>query len=129
MKLEDVLLPKNQTSSGAKELGEYKGEMVYLRNGQYGHYLNYNRKNYSAKNQENITLEEAIEIIEGRKSANPSVLKVLNKDITIRKGKYGPYIFYKTEGMTKPRFLKLKDLEWKTMGNKAILKWINDEYF
>ena len=87
--------------------------MVYLREGKYGHYLNHSRKNYSAKNQENITLEEAIEIIEGRKSANPSVLKVLSKDITIRKGKYGPYIFYKTEGMTKPRFLKLKDLETK----------------
>ena len=129
MKLEDVLLPKNQTSSGAKELGEYKGEMVYLREGKYGHYLNHDKKNYSAKNQENITLEEAIEIIEGRKSANPSVLKVLSKDITIRKGKYGPYIFYKSEGMTKPRFLKLKDLEWKTMTNKGILKWISDEYF
>ena len=129
MKLEDVLLPKSQTSSGAKELGEYKGEMVFLREGKYGHYLNHAKKNYSAKGQKNITLEEAIEIIEGRKSANPSVLKVLNKDITIRKGKYGPYIFYKSEGMTKPRFLKLKDLEWKTMTNKGILKWINDEYF
>ena len=31
--------------------------------------------------------------------------------------------------MTKPRFLKLKDLEWKTMTNKGILKWISDEYF
>tara|TARA_X000000950_G_scaffold286880_1_gene397169 strand:- start:81 stop:2339 length:2259 start_codon:yes stop_codon:yes gene_type:complete len=129
MKLEDVLLPKSQTSSGAKELGEYKGEMVFLREGKYGHYLNHTKKNYSAKGQENITLKEAIEIIEGRKSANPSVLKVLNKDITIRKGKYGPYIFYKSEGMTKPRFLKLKDLEWKTMSNKGILKWINEQYF
>ena len=57
------------------------------------HFLNHARKNYSAKNQENITLEEAIEIIEGRKSGNPSVLKVLSKDITIRKGKYGPYVY------------------------------------
>ena len=69
MKLEDVLLPKNQTSSSAKELGEYKGEMVYLREGKYGHYLNHGSKIMAKKNQENITLEEAIEIIEGRKSA------------------------------------------------------------
>ena len=49
MKLEDVLLPKNQTSSGAKELGEYKGEMVYLREGKYGHYLNHDKKKLFCK--------------------------------------------------------------------------------
>ena len=53
---------------------------------------------------------------------------MVTDDISIRKGKYGPYIFYKTEKMKKPRFLKLKKLQWKSLSNAAILTWIRDEY-
>jgi hypothetical protein len=40
--------------------------------------------------------------------SNKNILRHLNADFSIRKGKYGSYIFYKTATMKKPQFLKLK---------------------
>ena len=80
------------------------------------------------KRENTITLEDIIDILSGKKSSNPNVLKIITEEITIRKGKYGPYIFYKTANMKKPRFLKLKNFEWKTLPSAAILTWIKTEY-
>ena len=55
------------------------------------------------------------------KSSNPNVLLTVTESMTVRKGKYGPYIFYKTAAMKKPRFLKLpKDREWRSMKKQEI---------
>jgi len=59
-------------------------------------------------------LADVVDILSGKKSANPNVLRILRDDLSVRRGKWGPYLFYKTEDMKKPRFLKMpKDLEWK----------------
>ena len=50
-----------------KEIGEYKGKNIILRNGSYGPYLEYNGKNmkvYDCSDIFNFTLERAIDIIE-----------------------------------------------------------------
>ena len=69
--------------------------------------------------EDNIQLEDVLDILTGHKSrAIQKCLTDNNRiDYRVRKGKYGPYIFYKTEStMKKPRFLKLpKDREWKSM--------------
>ena len=49
-----------------------------------------------------IILQGGVEEIPG------SILKQLNENISIRKGKYGPYVFYKTDKMKKPRFINMK---------------------
>ena len=45
--------------------------------------------------------------MDGKKTANKNVIKVINENISIRKGKYGPYVFYKTRSMKKPKFIKI----------------------
>ena len=75
---------------------------------------------------EKITLEDVLEALKGKKNSN--ILKELRSDLSIRKGKYGAYIFYKTDKMNKPRFLKLKNLTWNNMEKEDILNWINNEY-
>ena len=50
-----------------KEIGEYKGKNIILRNGSFGPYLQYNGKNmkvYDCSDIFNFTLERAIDIIE-----------------------------------------------------------------
>ena len=59
------------------------------------------------KAQNKIKLEDVLGVLEG-KGKNSNILKKVNDSVSIRKGKYGEYIFYKTESMSKPKFLKLK---------------------
>jgi topoisomerase IA-like protein len=37
------------------------------------------------------------------------IVRIINDDISIRSGKYGNYIFYKTVQMKKPKFVSLKN--------------------
>ena len=40
------------------------------------------------------------------------IVRVINDDMSIRNGKYGNYIFYKTMKMKKPKFISLKDFKY-----------------
>ena len=70
--------------------------------------------------------------------SNKNIIRHLNADFSIRKGKYGSYIFYKTEKMKKPQFLKLKfkgfagidgDKMWyMNLGVDDVLSWIRETY-
>lgn len=67
-------------------------------------------------------------------SSNTLVIKGLvrkiNDDISIRNGKYGDYIFYKTTAMKNPSFLKLKGFsgDYKTGQLNDIMEWIKTTY-
>jgi DNA topoisomerase I len=112
-------------------LGKYKNNDVICKKGQYGLYIVCNGKNYSIKHikkeQNKIKLEDVLGVIES-KTGNSNILKKVNDSVSIRKGKYGEYIFYKTESMSKPKFLKLKNILWKNLNNEEILNWIKNEY-
>ena len=43
-------------------------------------------------------------------TVNKNIIREINKDISIRKGKYGNYVFYKTSKMKKPKFIKIKKI-------------------
>ena len=60
------------------------------------------------KSEDEITLEDVIPFIQGGKQTSSSILKKINENISIRKGKYGPYVFYKTDKMKKPKFINMK---------------------
>ena len=59
-----------------------------------------------------------------------NVLREINSDMNIRTGKFGPYVFYKTTSMKKPKFFPLKKCphEYKTCDNDILLEWINTTY-
>ena len=46
--------------------------------------------------------------------------------MSIRNGKYGHYIYYKTDKMSKPRFLNFKGYERNIMtdSKEDVIKWI-----
>jgi DNA topoisomerase-1 len=67
-----------------------------------------------------ISLDEVIRFIENENDSTPEtsnddiksiegIIRVINDDISIRSGKYGNYIFYKTPQMKKPKFISLKN--------------------
>jgi DNA topoisomerase-1 len=60
------------------------------------------------KTEDEIVLDDVIPFIKNGKQSGSSIIKQLNENISIRKGKYGPYVFYKTDKMKKPRFINMK---------------------
>ena len=59
-----------------------------------------------------------------------TVLRVLTPSLSVRNGKYGPYIFYKTEKMKTPKFFDLKgfDQGFGLCNADDLLEWINRTY-
>ena len=110
------------------KLGQYKGEDVVLKNGKYGIYFTYKKKNHSVKyideikhkKMEDITIEDIGLYLtkmnmkdftsKSSTTVNKNIIREINKDISIRKGKYGNYVFYKTSKMKKPKFIKIKKI-------------------
>ena len=56
--------------------------------------------------------------------------RIINQNLSIRVGKYGPYIFYKTPAMKKPVFHPMKKfpLKYTDCDVQLLLNWINNTY-
>jgi DNA topoisomerase-1 len=134
-KLENIIVEKPKF--GGKNLGSFKSNEVILRKGKFGLYMTCGGKNYSLKgidkSLEGIRLEDVIDILLGTKSTNPKVLKMLNEDMSVRKGKYGPYLFYKKKTMTKPRFFGIYEVfggnkgdtfDWKSKSSSELINLV-----
>ena len=104
-------------------IGMYKDFPINLKKGKYGYYIEYKSIKKSIGSNKSITLEEAVALIE-----KPSTIYGIKKDLSIRMGKYGEYIFHKTEKMSKPKFYKYKDYQGDKNDKKAILEWIKEKY-
>jgi len=104
-------------------LGKIDGHDVFLKNGRYGKYLEWNGQKCSAKTV--TTLEEAEALLKHRAPTQiTGVLRVINADCSVREGKYGPYVYYKTSEMKSPMFCAVKQLKWQTAKEADILQWI-----
>ena len=116
-KLEDILDTKNYSGNN---LGMYKDSEIFLKNGKFGSYLSHGGKNYSAKGVDvnSITLEDAIRIISTPKTSG--ILREFKssregESISIRTGKYGPYIYFKNKHMKRPKFINIGKRKWKEL--------------
>ena len=88
-------------------------------------YISYDNKNISLKKinkpADKITINDVKEIIKNNTSSK-TVLKIINEAASIRQGRWGPDVFYKTDKMKKPRFLTIKNIAWKDIN----LEWVYD---
>uniref|UniRef100_A0A6C0IDP9 DNA topoisomerase n=1 Tax=viral metagenome TaxID=1070528 RepID=A0A6C0IDP9_9ZZZZ len=100
-------------------LGKYQDVGVFLRTGPYGHYIEWNQIKKSVTIDENliyhtVNLEYAIELFEIKPdlvtpetNSDTKIARSLNETMSVRKGQYGNYIFYKTPELKKPIFVNL----------------------
>ena len=137
-KLEDVVA---SVKSNEKRLGMYKDEPLLLKKGKFGLYVTWgqNSKSLSSFGNrpiENIKLEDVLEILEkislseSETKSSSGIIRFLSNDMSIRQGKYGDYVFYKTSKMAKPLFLKIGGFkgDYKTCTTAVFLDWVKTEY-
>jgi len=128
----DLVIEPDQFTG--RSLGSFKNKEVIMKKGKFGLYMCHDGKNYSLKTirkkGSSITLEDVIDILLGKKSTNPKVNRILNEDMSVRKGKFGLYVYYKTKTMKKPKFFGIKQLfdneyessDLATLPDKTILQ-------
>jgi hypothetical protein len=55
--------------------------------------------------------------------------KTLNGELSIRKGRYGHYVYYKTAGMSVPKFFNIKKFkEVSDCDPETLISWIQHTY-
>ena len=108
-----------------KNIGEYEGEVMTVAVGRFGPYVRHAGKFYSLPKDTDplsCTAEQAIEIIrEKRESEEKSLLKSFSEDadLSIRTGRFGPYLKYKTDNYKLP-----KDVDPTSMSYEDCMKLI-----
>jgi len=135
-KLEDIIATTKQNQI---QLGEYKSEPLILRKGKFGLYVTWGQNSKSLSSfgnrpMENVKLEEVMEILdkgsESTNDASSGVIRFISNEVSIRNGKFGPYVFYKTKKMSRPLFLKLTnfDGDYKTCTIETFKEWLMSEH-
>jgi len=132
-------------------LGVYEGMDMYIKMGPYGAYVEWGKNRESiqkiAKPLNDVTLFDVqtffsqtrgnLIVDEGDKKRTPppapkekNVLRILNENISIRKGKFGVYLFYKKKDMKNPEFFSIKEYPDDILKTKesVILDWIKQKY-
>lgn len=116
-------------------LGTFQGNDIVYKHGKYGPYLTWGSQNVSLKGvnplpttfiqcetflrnyvgqlkQTSLQQSDAAAVSNGPLSQCPvtqgPILRIVNEDISIRNGKFGDYLYYKTFEMHKPEFISLK---------------------
>ena len=132
-KLDELIETKEENS---KLLGSFQNAPVYLKKGKYGYFLECGELRKSLNTVKinvpikEIKIEDALTILNDRASEGNSLVRKISTDLAIRKGKYGDYIFYKTETMKKPQFLKLNDFndDYTNCSLEFLNSWIKEKY-
>ena len=100
-------------------LGKYQDIGMFLHTGPYGHYIEWNKIKKSVTIDENliyhtVNLEYAIGLFVEQNDTETTVtnletkiVRSLNEVMSIRKGQYGNYVYYKTPELKKPIFVNL----------------------
>lgn len=135
IKNDDGIVNKNSLSKSKSSnehiVGTYGGFDIILKNGRFGKYVVWGKDGIHRKSIEkthlqnkefsNISLDEIIRFIENDSTdstdstldtkTSEGIIRFINDDVSIRSGKYGNYIFYKTMQMKKPKFISLKNFD------------------
>jgi len=128
-------------------LGKYEECDMFIKNGKYGPYVKWGDKTASIKSIkkpiDSIVLEDVVAMLQPEvadtdaprlppklKDKNPNMLKSLNAELSIRNGKFGPYIFYMAPNSTKPEFFKLAKYKTTYMSTdtETLIQWIQQTY-
>jgi len=128
-----------------RDLGEFDGKDVCLRNGRYGLFIEWGEQKFPCKDIPTIgtdikigdvSPEIVIDFLEKEKTPitaaikNTTILRGIDSNLSIRSGKYGPYVFYQTETMKKPKFYSINKFKepYQTCDPAKLKEWLRKTY-
>jgi len=121
-------------------LGEFKGEKVFVKTGRYGNYIECGDVKKSIKtvkkpvqeitwgDVEPFLLDEGDATIEG--TTKKGIIRKLSDCMSVRNGKFGSYVYYKTPEMKKPMFLNIKHFPdgFMICQPEVLVEWVCKTY-
>jgi len=134
--LDDII---DNTIISKNAIGKYKGLDLFIKKGKYGVYAQWGKETRSLKeNFEFLKIDDIqyLDVIKylDKDALDPTkpigLVRELNKNLSIRTGKYGDYIFYKKPRAKKPEFYKLNgfNTDHKKCEKILVLNWIKQTY-
>ena len=127
----EQIIDINKTTKSHFILGQYEGNDVILKKGKFGLYISWGKnsktlKEFGNRPIENITFDE----IEKYLNEGSNLIREINKDMSIRRGLKGDYLFYKSNKMKKPQFYDIKgfDEDYKICNISILKAWISEKY-
>ena len=124
--LEDVIRLIEQKSN---VIDEKDAAAMFLPQSEFGEEDNSVIKSGYGNNEKSNVESSSITPF-GGKTSEKTLLRQLRSDLSIRKGKYGPYIFHQNSKMSKPAFHPIKPLKdkWESMANLELIAAIENTY-
>jgi DNA topoisomerase-1 len=116
--VENFTLEEILDNSNEKMVGTFRNIEIIIKKGKFGPYFNFENKNYSLssieKSFEQINIADVISIIQNYNSneQQSNIIKQLDDNLSIRNGKFGHYLYYKTIKMKKPSFTSLQKCDF-----------------
>jgi DNA topoisomerase-1 len=128
---ETIVDSKSNSNIKNSIIGNYEGQPVTLKKGKFGLYATWGDNSKTLKELgnrpvESITFEEIIKYLD----EGSNIVREVSQNITIRKGKNGNYVFFKTAKMKKPQFYDLNGFknDCKICDIDILKSWIKDKY-
>ena len=124
-KLEDIIIDNTLTNdtnnSNTCNVGNYENNDVFIKKGKFGLYVVWGDNSKTLKDLGNrdiqtITFEEILPYLE----SGTNIIREITKEISIRNGPKGHYIYFKTNKMKKPKFFDIKKFKLQTDEDYAI---------
>jgi DNA topoisomerase-1 len=120
-----------------REIGSYMGSPITVKRGRYGTYIEWFDTIEKKERHENVDTKKHIEelqisdienLLVKKQETENNILRRLGPNMSIRRGKYGSYIYYKTETDQKPQFIPLKKFKGDYMECQinTIEEWVRD---
>ena len=118
-------------------LGDYEGGTIEIKHGKYGNYVEWKQDDEHVKkvglkgiDVDTMTKEKAIQLLEHENENGKNMIRYLTPELSIKKGRYGAYIFHKTEHMKKPAFYPIKKfpLQYTLCDKEVLIGWIKTTY-
>jgi hypothetical protein len=119
-------------------LGDYEGKQLHIRIGQFGPYIEWNGEHKSIKNIQKpldqftiddaiicITQEDIKEVVAGEKG----IVRVLDGNTSIRRGRFGIYVYYNPPEEKSPQFIGIKKFSenYMTCDPQILISWTKEQ--
>jgi len=131
----EEVIDSNKTAKSQYILGKYNGHDVILKKGKFGLYVTWGNNSKTLKELGNRPIEN-ITFVEVEKylDEGSNIIREISKEMSIRKGPKGDYLFYKNLKMKKPQFYDIKSFvnevkeDYKICDLTILKSWIKEKH-